>query len=98
MDNSKVISHRCKNLLKHKGISIRYDCEPFIHKDKRWYMYKLSYNYDYMKVISNIEYCPFCGKKLAEESQTIIKENELDIPVIQGGGKTMREIYNEEYR
>lgn len=95
MDNSKIVSHRCKNLLSHNRMSIR--CSEDL-----WIFYSLKYDFNYgtnyLESISTIDYCPFCGKKLSEESQTIVKENELGIPVIQGGGKTMREMYEEEYR
>lgn len=95
MDNSKIVSHRCKNLLEHNRISIRYN-------EGLWILYSLRYDFNYgtnyLESICTIEYCPYCGKRLAEENQTIIKESELGIPVIQGGGKTMREIYSEEYR
>lgn len=63
MDNGKVISHRCKQLLDHRGVSIRYS-------EDLWILYILRYDFNYgtnyLESISTIEYCPFCGKRLDE--------------------------------
>lgn len=83
MDNSKVISHRCNTLLKNKGVSIRYSCEPIIYKDKRWYLYKIAYDCDYMELISYIEYCPFCGEHLLvkEDFKQDVKSEYIKISI-----------------
>lgn len=44
--------------------------------------------------------CPSCNgnKQYIKDNNPIIKTNKLGLPFISGGGKTMREIYNEDYR
>ncbi|NFF75964.1 hypothetical protein FCV38_02925 [Clostridium sporogenes] len=42
--------------------------------------------------------CKIAQEEVNNQKQSIICENEHGLPVVKGGGKTMREIYNEEYR
>ncbi|MBN3402922.1 hypothetical protein [Clostridium botulinum] len=42
--------------------------------------------------------CIISQEEVINENQNIISINEYGLPVIKGGGKTMREMYNDEYR
>lgn len=42
--------------------------------------------------------CKIAQEEINNQKQSIISTNKQGLPVIKGGGKTMREMYNEEYR
>lgn len=42
--------------------------------------------------------CQIAQKEVNNQKQNIISTNRQGLPVIKGGGKTMREMYNEDYR
>ncbi|EKS4345024.1 hypothetical protein [Clostridium sp. CTA-6] len=42
--------------------------------------------------------CKIAQEEADNQKQNIISTNKQGLPVIKGGGKTMREMYNEEYR
>lgn len=68
-------THRCKQLLDKKDISIRWSNPyslinrngvPMYHDE--WWIYKVENDYDwdstYLKPIVTCKYCPFCGEVL----------------------------------
>lgn len=66
-------THRCKGSLKAE-VSIRYDYKytNLRLKDdyKHWRLFKSTLDNEWNKYllhVAEIEYCPFCGKKLEEE-------------------------------
>lgn len=68
-------THRCGGSLK-AHISIRYDDNPdalFLSHDLCWRLRRIEHDYDYDAIylenlVGGIEYCPFCGEKLEEDS------------------------------
>ncbi|HID0768000.1 TPA: hypothetical protein ACXDAZ_002529 [Clostridium botulinum] len=42
--------------------------------------------------------CQIAQEEVNNQKQSIIYTNEQGLPVVKGGGKTMREMYNDEYR
>ncbi|MBD5589255.1 hypothetical protein [Clostridium botulinum] len=42
--------------------------------------------------------CKIAQEGVNSQKQSIVFENKYGLPVIKGGGKPMREMYNEEYR
>lgn len=69
-------NHRCEGSLANE-ISIRKDYGNKLVKDingdvKQWRMFNYQYDFDsddyYEECIAKIDYCPFCGDKLEQES------------------------------
>ncbi|APH20955.1 hypothetical protein [Clostridium botulinum] len=66
--------------------------DGYIDKD-----YGDNLGYDFLKSLWEIV-CKIAQEEVNNQKQNIISENEYSLPVIKGGGQTMREMYNEEYR
>ena len=68
-----VKTHRCEGSLRN-GVSIRYTTKFKNYNDlydyETWRLFKLvvdsEYDSKYLSHVSEIEFCPFCGKKLKE--------------------------------
>ena len=68
-----VKTHRCEGSLKNK-VSIRYTNQyrnfNTLYDYEAWRLFKLvvdsEYDSKYLSHVSEIEFCPFCGKKLKE--------------------------------
>ncbi len=66
-------THRCEGSLKNK-VSIRYTKKyrnfNALYDYEAWRLFKLEidneYDSKYLSHVSEIEFCPFCGKKLKE--------------------------------
>ena len=66
-------THRCEGSLRN-GVSIRYTTKFKNYNDlydyEAWRLFKLvvdnEYDSKYLSHVSEIEFCPFCGKKLKE--------------------------------
>ncbi|WP_202630043.1 hypothetical protein [Clostridium botulinum] len=42
--------------------------------------------------------CQIAQEEINNQKQSIVSENKYGLPVIKGGGQTMREVFNEKYR
>lgn len=67
-------THRCEKSIK-EGVSIRF-CDPFdiiIQEEPSWWLLRhehdFDYNSHYLRPLSKIGFCPYCGKKLEEEAR-----------------------------
>lgn len=65
---SKLITHRCKESLKH-GASIRYTTRCGWEDEKAWRLFKAEADFEYdvthFKHIIKIHFCPYCGELLS---------------------------------
>ena len=88
-------THRCEKSLK-ANVSIKYTYQSdFMRalKDKEaWRLFHYVANYDYDTVIpyhvAEIEYCPFCAKKLSE----VVEDDETIKQQLSKDGKSTKEI------
>ncbi|MBN3371737.1 hypothetical protein CF068_18380 [Clostridium botulinum] len=66
--------------------------DGYIDKD-----YGDNLGYDLLHALWQVA-CKIAQEEVNNQKQSIISENKYGLPIIKGGGKTMREIYNDEYR
>ncbi|HCL4447090.1 TPA: hypothetical protein N2D16_002695 [Clostridium botulinum] len=66
--------------------------DGYIDKD-----YGDNLGYDLLQALWQVA-CKIAQEEADNQKQSIISENKYGLPIIKGGGQTMREMYNEKYR